>query len=270
MADSHLHTLHSHDSTCALEEHCNAAIENGVSVIAITDHCDVSFCRWESNCDNVLRSADEARLMNEKMGERLTVVAGVELGDGAWNPKLVRYVAEYSGFDVILGSVHTVAYKNYGMPFSAVNFGVWNHEEIRGFMGEYFDDIEAMMDVYDFNVLSHLTVPLRYINGKYCQGFPMECFDERIEKILRRIIDRGIALEVNTSAFAALGTPMPDKKVIQTYKALGGKLITLGSDAHVAINLGSGFKRTLELLKECGFDSYFYMKDKKFVPVDII
>ena len=270
LADSHIHTLRSHDSRSPVDEHCAAALELGLTAITVTDHCDVSFCRREKNMDNVKFSAEEAREANERMGGRLQVISGVELGDAPWRPDFARVLAAYDGFDVILGSIHSVSFENYGMPYSTVNFTGWTTDELTRFMTEYFDDIDEMLDIFDFHVLSHLTVPLRYINGRFGHNFSIEPFYGRIERILRSIIERGIALEVNTSTYGALGTPTPDENVLRMYKELGGSLITLGSDAHTPVSLASSFKRALETLRSLGFGKYCYVKNKKFIQVDII
>ena len=46
-----------------------------------------------------------------------------------------------------------------------------------------------------FDVLTHLTCPLRYINGKYNRGIDISIFNREIEEILQEIIKKEIALE---------------------------------------------------------------------------
>ena len=268
-ADSHVHTEYSHDSRCTVAECAAAALERGLAAITVTDHCDISFCRDESNLDNVKLSAEDARRVDEEIGDRLAVISGVELGDGEWNPSLARSLAAYDGFEVILGSVHSVPYKNYGMAFSCVNFGGWKKEELVGFMNRYFDEVLEMIRTFDFNILSHLTVPLRYINGKYGHGISAELFYPAIERILSEIIERGIALEINTSTYAAMSVTLPDEAILRMYKELGGRLVSLGSDAHIPELVASNFSRAAEMIKKCGFDSYVYMRNKKFISVSI-
>lgn len=268
LADSHIHTEYSHDSRCPLEEHCAAAVERGISVITVTDHCDVLFCRNESNCDNIKASAEKARRMNEKMGEALQVIAGVELGDGELNQRLARLVADTFGLDAVLGSVHNMTYKHYGISFSALNFSGWDRRELDGFMAEYFDEAAEMLDAFEMDVLAHLTSPLKYINGRYNLGYTLEGQYERIEKIFKTIIERGIALEVNTSAFAFSGETIPDKRLLGMYKELGGELITLASDAHASGLVGTNFDRAISRLREIGFGKYYYIKNRTPVPVE--
>lgn len=269
LADSHVHTDLSHDCRCSAREQCEAAVQNGVSVLTFTNHCDVSFCRWESNCDNVLETAEQVKEMNGIMGDCLEVIADVEVGDGGWNPKMARYV---SGLDVdsVLGSVHTVAYKHYSTPLSVLNFKGWDNESLDSFMTEYFNEVEELIEACDINVLAHLTVPMKYINGKCGNGYTLERFEERIAGILEAIIKRNIALEVNTSAYAVLSAPMPDYSILKMYRELGGELITLASDAHTGEFLGSNFRRVLGELRKIGFERYHYVKKRGFVPIDIL
>ena len=62
---------------------------------------------------------------------------------------------------------------------------------------------------------------------------------------------------------------MPEKWVIELYKEKGGRLITLGSDAHVSERVGNGFDKTIKLLKACGFDAYYYYEKRKAVRCQI-
>ena len=55
---------------------------------------------------------------------------------------------------------------------------------------------------------------------------------------------------------------MPDPEILNRYKAMGGKMITLGSDSHTPGTLGVHFAETAEYLKSLGFESNFYFKNR--------
>lgn len=66
---------------------------------------------------------------------------------------------------------------------------------------------------------------------------------------------RGKGIEVNTSGLRqGAGETMPGIRCLKLYKALGGTVITVGSDAHLPEDVGSGFIEALGLVKEAGFD----------------
>ena len=56
-----------------------------------------------------------------------------------------------------------------------------------------------MIEGCDFDILAHLTCPLRYINGKYAMDVDCKMYENKIKSILERIIERKIALEINSS-----------------------------------------------------------------------
>ena len=47
---------------------------------------------------------------------------------------------------------------------------------------------------------------------------------------------------------------MPGIRCLKLYKELGGAVITVGSDAHLPEDVGSGFIEALGLVKKAGFD----------------
>lgn len=59
----------------------------------------------------------------------------------------------------------------------------------------------------------------------------------------------------------------PDIEIFKMYKALGGKLVTIGSDAHDTAFLGHGMNEALSMLKGIGFDSYTVFENRK--PIEI-
>lgn len=82
--------------------------------------------------------------------------------------------------------------------------------------------------------------------------------------ILKRIIQKEIALEVNASGINSFyGKLMPALEILKLYKNLGGELIALGSDAHVPQNIANGFPETMKLLKETGFNAHFYYQSRQ-------
>ena len=88
-------------------------------------------------------------------------------------------------------------------------------------------------------------------------------FEGIIDEILKMIIAKGIALEVNTSSLSlALGDFVPDTEILKKYKAMGGYLITIGSDAHVPEEASANFDRALRHLKALGFNNIFYYKNR--------
>lgn len=87
-----------------------------------------------------------------------------------------------------------------------------------------------------------------------------------IEAMLLSQIEKGTngkAFEINTSSFGTLGDFMPTRDIIRKYYAFGGRIITVGLDAHVSENASANFDEALDFIKKVGFENVYYFKDRK-------
>lgn len=262
--DCHTHTHFSHDSECDPHDSLKAAKERRIAGFAITDHCDIEFCGDRDVKTPIKKSA----VCAHEMGNG--VLAGVEIGEGIWHKKDAEGVIAGSDFDIVLGSVHAVRYRNYTQPYSGIDFSFLSQNEISEYISAYFDDMLEMIKTTDFDVLSHMTCPLRYISGKYGIAVDLKNFADKTDIILNEIISRGVALEINTSCLDTdYNFLMPDIPIIERYKELGGYLLTLGSDAHIAKRIAHGFDYALSELSRLGFKNIYYYKNRKPIPQEI-
>ena len=138
-------------------------------------------------------------------------------------------------------------------------------------LGEYFEWELKLAEWAKFDTLAHLTYPLRYIVGKYHRPVDMSKFDEIIDEILLTLIKNEKSLEINTAGLRQpIGVTSPDEGILRRYKELGGKLITIGSDAHYAEHLGAGIDKGYELALKCGFDKIAVYQDRTptLIPIE--
>lgn len=271
--DSHVHSHHSHDSRQTMEEIFAAARERGLAGVAITDHADTWYLEKDHTFEHIAASVMEAELADGLFEGEVRFFAGIEVSDHADSPSGVRKLLDLAEYDVVLGSVHCVLFEDWDDAYSRLNFEASVPEEkIQAFLKVYFDKLLTMAQTQDYDVLTHLTCPLRYINGKYQRGISAEPHGDVIEKILHTVIERDKALEVNTSGIgkAYIGI-MPDEAILRRYYDMGGRMITLGSDGHAPEKIGNGFNEAVELLKQIGFAGHTYFEKRKpvFVPFDI-
>lgn len=263
--DMHTHSQNSHDSTCPIADMAKSAFQNNLQGFAVTDHCDIRDYKTldlHKAIQNAFKEIDSCQT------DKLTILKGIEIGEGFYFPEITASILSKYNFDVVLGSVHSVRLPRYEMYYSGINFSEWNNDLISKYLDTYFDDILYMLEVCDFDILSHLTCPLRYINGKYKIGFNVSIYENKITKILKNIINRNIALEINTSCMSSDGNYrefMPEAWIIELYKSLGGYLITTGSDAHTAANSAIGFNELYAFLKQLGFKHTYYYKNRHAV-----
>lgn len=256
--DMHTHSHFSHDSVASMTDMQSAELKKGIVNYAVSDHCDLEFLKTSSVISPIYHSVSEAK--------NIGALAAVEIGEAILERKAANELCSLLDFDAVLGSVHAVRTGDAVTPYSHIDFSSWSDSEIYEYLDLYFDDILETVRVCNFDILSHLTCPLRYITGKYGKNADLSRFDEKIDKILRGIIARGIALEINTSC---TDTPydefLPCEAIIRRYRELGGYLITLASDAHIPENTARNFDRAVSFLKEAGFENVYYFKNR--IPV---
>jgi histidinol-phosphatase (PHP family) len=270
MFDLHIHTFHSPDSKQTLGEICESALQKGLQGVAICDHVDMWFSEKLNTPAEIATCMEDVRRARAVYGDRLEILQGVEMAEYLHDPKNADRILSLGEFDVILGSVHSVAFEDIDDSYSRIDFSSMPEEKIIRFMKKYFFHISEMIDKTDFDVLSHLTCPLRYINGKYERNIDVHIFKKEILSILDEIIRRDIPLEINTSGLGSFYRQyMPDVSLIRTYKAMGGRLVTLASDAHVPQNVGNAFSDAKAILQDIGLDSYCIFRKRTLFERDL-
>ncbi len=261
--DAHTHSSNSYDAdhSTRIKDMCESAISKGLTHIAITDHFDVNAIPDGYNMpydpETIYKEFIEAK---EIYGDRIVMSFGVELGQYYQYPHLAKENLEKYPYQTILGSIHSLR----GKPdFAFQNMHEKDEGEFKKDWLTYLEEECELLDLGGFDVLTHLTYPLRYMN-RIGRRFDMTYDHDHVKTVLKKVIDKDVILEVNSSGYRqGVGSPLPDMRIIKMYKELGGKLISIGSDAHKAADIGSDFDKTAELLKECGFDTICFPYERE-------
>lgn len=263
MFDYHVHTTQSADCETPIFESCEAAIRAGITEIAFTDHIEyepTDMCYGFYNYDVYMRDLERAR---EQYGDRLTILAGAEVGFNVRLMPEIEAFLQHHSFDFIIGSVH---HSPDGVIIFPEYFDERSMVEV---MRVYLGQLQAAAETGWFDTIGHLDLPKRY--APYAAGVydPLECETE-LRGLLQAIIENGISFEINTSGLRqGPKTSMPAGQIVRLYVEMGGELITLGSDSHVPGTIGAGFDRTLDMLELCGINSVssFRQRTRTAVPI---
>lgn len=270
ICDCHTHSKWSFDGCETTDDMCKQAIKLGINVLTVTDHCEVN--GWNTPDDSefgdfsklIPASIKHLKQSQIKYANKLNLLRGIELGQAVQDLKSADIALSLDDFDFVLGSVHNVRDTKdfYWLEYTA--------DSAKKLLHIYFNEVLEVAQWNKFDSLSHLTYPLRYISGVHKIDIDINEYIPIIDKIFETLIKNGKALEVNTSGLRQeIGVTMPDEFLLRHYYSLGGRLITIGSDAHKITDLGKGINETLHLLKKIGFDNYYYFKKRKSVAVPI-
>lgn len=249
--DTHMHCNFSGDSTADPEDMIRSAIDKGLTGICFTDHID-----WDYPGPTPFSFDPEEYFhtllpLKEKYKKQISVHIGVELGlQPHLKEKYTAFLAAHD-FDQVIASSHVV--HGFDPYYPEYYEGKTEEEAYR----EYFESVLENLSVFhDFDVYGHLDYVVRYGPDKN-KYFSYEKYKDVIDEILRKIIALGKGIELNMSGYKyGLGHPNPTEKILSRYRELGGKILTLGSDAHVPEHVAFDYDRIPGLLKDAGFDSF--------------
>lgn len=262
LADYHVHTEFSDDSSYPMEDVVADAIRLGLDEICITDHVDYGVKKdWDcgeeiryrngapfANVDYP-RYVDEIRRLQHLYEGRIAVKLGLEFGVQRHTiPQFETLFSRYP-FDFIILSVHQIQDQEF-----------WTQDFQRGrsqkeYNEKYYEEMLYLVSHYShYSVLGHMDLIVRYDE----QGiYPFQKTKPLVEEILKRVIRDGKGIEVNTSSHRyGLADSTPSRDILQLYHELGGRIVTIGSDSHKPEQLGVCLAEAKELLKEIGFEAF--------------
>ncbi len=254
LADYHVHTAYSDDCDTPMEAMAGRAVDMGLDEICFTEHVDydvpdVVTCDYDAYFQGL-------EITRRRYGDRVAIRTGIEFGVQMETVEKYRRDFQAYPFDFVLLSCHQVDGKELcRYQFQA---GKTQDEYQRAFYQATYD----VMRVYkDYSVLAHLDMIKRY---DPCGAYPDEKILPLVEQILRQAIADGKGIEVNTSSFR-YGLPdlTPSRAILELYRDLGGRVLTIGSDAHETAHLGDHVPEVRRILREMGFREFCTFESMK-------
>lgn len=263
MFNMHNHTTHSHDGRNTVFEMCEAAVEKKLKGIAFTDHADLAMYEERDIYKQISDCKNEVLAAREIYGDKIKILFGAEMGEEIFAMYNGVSLRKLGGFDVIVESCHALPSLGKNADPAHSDMTDWTESKIRSVISEYFDILLTTARETDYDILAHLTYPIRYVNGFYKKGYDISFHDAAIFEVLKTVARRGRALEINTSVYKKCGFLLPDDKYISKFKEFGGKYVTIGSDAHCVQNVDNGLADGIKALKDCGFGEYYYYENRE-------
>lgn len=277
LADYHVHSAFSDDSTYEVEDVCRDAVRLNLGEICFTDHVDYGVKPDHAGPDT--RVVDGKPVVNvdypryfpalaaahERFAGDLTVRSGLELG--VQSHTVPRFNALFSTWeqelDFTILSIHQVGDQEF-----------WTGDFQRGrtqqeYNEAYYQELyDVVREFSHYSVLGHLDLIKRYDPAGV---YPFEKSREMIAEILRQVIRDGKGIEVNTSSFR-YGLPdlQPCTDILRLYRDLGGRIVTVGSDTHKPEHLGAYIALVKRRLAALGYERYctFDKMEPVFHPID--
>ncbi len=247
--DYHAHSNCSFDGRAPMTDMARAAVSAGLSEFCLTDHCDLLNERGERclsyDWEPVLR---QRRELLERYGYQLVLPMGLELSMSHAFPDSAREILSQPELDFVIGSIHNHNEADGGQDYYYGHYT--DPETCHAALDDYFSSMEALAPLDTYDVLGHITYPLRYMNVKFGQNITLDRYWDRLRLILRTAAENGRGIELNSWTGRSIDEWLP---VLELYKQCGGEIVTVGSDAHVPEGVGKGIIQLYDLLRYAGF-----------------
>lgn len=252
LADLHTHTILSMDGNVPLSDMAQAAVDNGLSMLAVTDHYDMLDVNGQRNLTyNWPPALAQYKQTLSCFRDRLDLRLGIEMGEAPVSPDHARAIIAGAGeeLDVVIGSIHNYREELGGLEFYGDRFDCY--EKCHMALGDYLTSMEQLVALPDcYDILGHINYPLRYMRRDGHPVVLLEHYKDRVAEILRTVIRTGHSMEVNTCR----GLTVEDwRDFLLLYRDLGGTQVTTGSDAHLPKDVGGGLRDACALIQSCGF-----------------
>jgi histidinol-phosphatase (PHP family) len=265
--DAHLHTNLSPDSDVLIDVYAEAALERGIAELAITDHVDFEPGAPAFGYATFVDRERMVRQAAERWGPQgVAIRFGAELTyDRQWEADIRHHLARHT-YDFTIGSVHDRVDSVYGP--SRVRTWV-EGRSLAEIVAPSFDEVEAAARSGLFDALGHLDVVKRYLHP-YISREALADAGELYEPILHALLESGTALEINTSGLRhPVGETYPSAEIVRRFRELGGRAITVGSDAHRAEHFGWALADGYQYAIDAGFAALTFRRGDAPVHVDI-
>lgn len=243
MFDFHIHSDVSFDGRASAEAMARAAAANGIRELCFTDHLDYD---PKGLMKDLAFDTDKYNAAYDGLEvPGLIIRKGAEFGMLRTNADTLKRDLQRREFDFILGSCHfTQDLDIYFPPF-------WEGKTIDQAERLYFEEVLACIQAHDdFDALGHLTYISKAQSNPTHRPVPYAQHRDIIDEILRALARKGKGLEINTSGKDVCGDFLPGAELLRRFKSLGGRIVTVGSDAHDAGRAGQYCREAAKMAAE--------------------
>jgi len=223
---------------------CQKAIKLGIVEIGFSDHMEFEpedpgfgFLNYEGY-------TSEIESAQKFFKDQLVIRKGVEVDYQFCFEDDIRKWLKDKQFDFVVGSVH---YLEHGH----ITQELIKQKGLENTYNAYFDEVIHSVKSNLFNVVGHLDVTRACLDSRILESQNIG-YEEGMYKTLEEIRKRRIHLEINSKSSLQRDkctNTLPNKEIVKEFVQGGGKLISLGSDAHSVKWVGNGIQEILSFLE---------------------
>jgi histidinol-phosphatase (PHP family) len=259
MIDYHLHGNFCGHAEGELEEYVLEALGKGFVEIGFADHLpkvvdpDPYHAMLEERLPEYVALVKHLQI---KYAGSITIRLGIEADFFPGFEGRTRALLARAPFDYVLGSVHFLGDWHFT---SKAHRDRYETEDPRSAFPRYFELLRSMISSGLFDVLAH---PDALRRERFVPAVPPE---REYAEIAAMLAGKGMAIEVNTAGLRrGAGSIYPDPALLAACHGAGVP-VTLGSDAHIPVDVGRDFQIAFQLLEQTGITEIATYEGRRMV-----
>ena len=235
--------LHSHVCPSSARQMIQAAQQQGLRVLGLTEHVfqmkEARPALKHMALEGPLLTFDTyiAEVLAAASQSNIDVRLGLEVDFVPGKNELIQSSLQGYGWDLLIGSVHEID----GVQVEANRN--WSKEEGEALWLRYFELLRGTVKSGHFSLVSH-PVRLR-VNNPHLPP----TFDDELEHLVAEAARKDVALEIN--GFDVLHSPGLVRQLAKAC-ALHRTPMSVGSDAHLPKEVARAHQQTQDILREAG------------------
>ncbi len=274
LIDYHLHTAVTTDGRMNEAQACERAASQGIREIAFTNHVMLTEPKYIISLADFGKHWEQIQACQERYPE-LAIRLGLEMDyyEGR-EVEIAAAIEQYEAaigrpLDLVLGAVHHIN----GVFFSHKEDApaAYKNKDLVALYHDYFTLATKAIQSHLFDVMAHPDLIKKYV-GEFSPYLPFEQYQDVVEPYLDALLACGVGLEVNTKGFRLkVAEAYPGIDMLKLYLSRARELgkepvITLGSDAHRADDVGGFLVEGASMLIDLGQESVMSFEKHKPAP----
>jgi histidinol-phosphatase (PHP family) len=227
---------------------CQKAIDLGIDEIGFSEHMefdpsDEGYGYF--SYDHYTRQIKHAQSMYDG---QLLIRKGIEIDYQSCFEDDIKQWLRGKHFDYRIGSVHYLDHR-------LIDHTLLSTIPIEEAYHSYFTEVQHAIDCRLFDVIGHLDLLHRYASPTQARRARVNSYED-VETILQDLVRQKLYLELNLKGLQPqTGEPVPNQHVIFRFFRMGGRYLSIGSDAHAVHELTEEVNKVQIWLRECaGYD----------------
>jgi len=249
--DYHSHSVYS-DGKSTYKENLNQAVKKGLKEFGFSDHLCIHYPDWgirKKDIGNIIHEITEIKNSNQFP---INIKFGLEVDYIEDREEETKQMIDLFPLDYVIGSIHYVGEWNFDTKSSD-----YKSKNIDKFYAEYFRLLKKAAKSGLFDIMGHIDVVKKF---NYLPSYNLK---EIYKETASVFYESDIVIEVNSS-----GKDKPCKEFYPSDDFLRicfekNVPVTLGSDAHHALDIGRYFPEVIQKLKNMGYNKLASFENRK-------